>query len=123
MATYQAAYDPDSREVLIQEDDAGVPAGSVDIGSFHHPDVVYPDSVVIYHAVRDLLYKVSHANPSETAMFPDNITDMHNIDIVYDDGLFPEYDVTPVDPNNPPDDDDGDGDGGDDEPDGDDGDP
>lgn len=108
MATYQAAYDPDSREVLIQEDDAAVPAGAVDIGSFEHPDAVYPDSVVIYHAVRDLLYKRSHADPAQEDMFPDNITDMHNIDIVYEDGLFPEYDVTPVDPNNPPDGDDDD---------------
>lgn len=110
MATYQAAYDPDTREVLIQEDDAAVPAGAVDIGSFDHPDTVYPDSVVIYHAVRDLLYQRSHADPAQLDMFPDNITDMHNIDIVYDDGLFPEYDVTPVDPNNPPDGDDDDDD-------------
>ena len=102
MATYQATYNPDSREVLIQEDDAAVPAGTVDIGSFDLPDVVYPDSKVIYHAVRDLLYQRSHADPTQEAMFPDNITDMHNIVIVYDDGLFPDYDVVPVDGLNPP---------------------
>lgn len=102
MATYQAAYNPDSREVLIQEDDAAVPAGAVDIGSFEHPDSVYPDSRVIYHAVRDLLYKRSHADPAEPAMFPENITDMHNIRIMLEEGLFPGYDVVPVDGLNPP---------------------
>lgn len=51
------------------------------LGEFEHPDPVYPGSTVTYHAVRDLLYKRSAANPAQTAMFPDNITDMSKITI------------------------------------------
>lgn len=35
-------------------------------------------------------------------MFPENITDMHNIRIMLEEGLFPDYDVVPVDGLNPP---------------------
>lgn len=88
MPKFQAAYQPDHREVLIQKENAAAPGGYVDIGSFDHPDLVYPDSTVIYHAVRDLLYKRSHAEPANPAMFPENITDMHNIKIIYAEGLM-----------------------------------
>lgn len=42
---------------LVQADNAVIPSGYVDAGSFDHPDPVYPGSVVLFHGVRDLLYK------------------------------------------------------------------
>lgn len=42
---------------LVQADNAAIPGGYVDAGSFDHPDPVYPGSTVLYHGVRDLLYK------------------------------------------------------------------
>lgn len=75
----QVSYDKATRVALVQVDAAAVPAGSVDVGSFSHPDEIYPDSTVIYHGVRDLLYKRSFANPAIPAMFPENITDMQNV--------------------------------------------
>lgn len=80
---YQVSYNQTTRVALVQTDAAAVPGGSVDVGSFEHPDATYPDSKVIYHAVRDLLYKRSKANAALTAMFPYNITDMQNVIIQY----------------------------------------
>ena len=79
MALYQVAYNPTSRVALVQADNAAVPGGSVDVGSFEHPDPIYPGSEVVFHNVRDLLYKRSAANPTQMAMFPNNITDMQNV--------------------------------------------
>ncbi len=90
MSTYQVAYNQTTRVALIQADGAGVPGGSVDIGSFEHPDPINPGSEVVFHAVRDLLYKRSAANAANNAMFPDNITDMHNVKIQLAAGIEPE---------------------------------
>lgn len=89
MTTYQVAYDPTSRVALVQADAATVPEDSVNVGSFEHPDPIYPGSEVVFHAVRDLLYKRSAANPANNAMFPENITDMQNVDILLDSGIEP----------------------------------
>lgn len=88
----QVAYDKVTRVALVQVDAAVVPAGSVNVGSFEHPDTIYPDSVVIYHGVRELLYKRSAVDPAVLAMFPENITDMQYVSIVY--GIIPVTGVT-----------------------------
>lgn len=90
MSTYQVAYNPTTRVALIQADNAAVPGGSTDVGSFDHPDPIYPGSEVVFHGVRDLLYKRSATNPANPAMFPDNITDMQNVSIELAAGLEPE---------------------------------
>lgn len=90
MTMYQVAFNKATGVALIQADNAAVPGGSVDIGSFEHPDPIYPGSEVVYHAVRDLLYKRSAANPAQAAMFPDNITDMANVKIQLADGIDSE---------------------------------
>ena len=83
MSILQANYNPTTKVVTVQEQGDTIPEGSVAIGTFEHPDPVYPDSVVIFHGVRDLLYK---RKPDGTVGFwPDNITDLQNISIVQDD--------------------------------------
>lgn len=44
------------KTALVQADNAALPGGYVDAGSFDHPDPVYPGSVVLFHGVRDALY-------------------------------------------------------------------
>lgn len=87
MPMYQVAYDKATRVALIQADDAAVPAGSVDVGSFEHPEPITRGSKVVFHSVRDLLYKRSAADPANNAMFPNNITDMQNVIIDLADGI------------------------------------
>jgi len=83
MTTLQASYNPTTKVVTVQQQGDTIPQNSVAIGTFDHPDPVYPGSVVIFHGVRDLLYK---RKPNGTAGFwPDNITDLQNISIVQDD--------------------------------------
>lgn len=87
MPMLQVSYNPTTRVALIQLDNAAVPGGSVDIGSFNHPDPVYPDSVVAFHGVRDLLYK---RKPNGTpGFFPENITDMDKVKLQYAAGVIP----------------------------------
>lgn len=81
MTTLRVAYNRTTRIANVAPTGTAVPAGHTNIGSFDHPDPVYPGSLVIYHGVRDLLYHRSEANPANTAKFPDNITDMHNVNI------------------------------------------
>ncbi|MFV0357794.1 MAG: Ig-like domain-containing protein [Bacteroides thetaiotaomicron] len=81
MATLKVAYHATNKEAHVLAQAASLPGGTVNVGTFSHPDAVYPDSVTIFHGVRDLLYKRSAANPANTAMFPENITDMHNVTI------------------------------------------
>lgn len=73
-----------TKSAHVREPGGSIPAGSVNIGSFEHPDETYPDSYVLYHGVRDLLYKRSEANPANAAMFPKNITDMGAVTITQD---------------------------------------
>lgn len=83
MSTLQANYNPTTKIVTVQAQGDAIPEGSVAIGTFEHPDPVYPGSVVIFHGVRDLLYK-RKPNGAE-GFWPDNITDLQNISIVQDD--------------------------------------
>lgn len=83
MSTLQASYNPTTKVVTVQQQGDTIPEDTVAIGTFEHPDPVYPGSMVIFHGVRDLLYK---CKPDGTAGFwPDNITDLQNITIVEDD--------------------------------------
>ena len=82
MSTYQVVYNNTTKVARVQANGAAVPGGSTNIGTFVHPDPIYPESTVVYHAVRDLLYKRKDSNPAQTAMFPNNITDMAKVKIV-----------------------------------------
>lgn len=91
MANYQVSYNQTTRVALIQADGAAAPAGSVDIGSYTHDDeepalrdLEFGVNHVHFQHVRDLLYKRSAANANQTAKFPNNITDMHNVTILFD---------------------------------------
>ena len=79
MPTLKVVYKASTKEARVLDSGTATPSGFTAVGTFVHPDATYPDSVVIYHGVRDLLYKRSAANPANTAMFPDNITNMHEI--------------------------------------------
>ena len=81
MPTLKVVYKASTKEARVLDSGAATPSGFTAVGTFVHPDATYPDSVVIYHGVRDLLYKRSAANPANTAMFPDNITNMQEISI------------------------------------------
>ena len=80
MPTIDVAYNHTTKTVTVLDDGASLPAGSTAIGSFDHPDETYPDSVVIFHGVRDLLYK--RKPTGEEGFWPDNITDMESGTIV-----------------------------------------
>lgn len=83
MTILNVIYNRITRVARVDIDGEGdtTPAGYVSVGSFDHPDPVYPGSIVIYHGVRDLLYKRSHANPANLAKYPFNIIDMNGIEI------------------------------------------
>lgn len=80
MPTLYASLKQETGEVDVKFTNA-VEEGFVAIGSFVHPDATYPDSYVIYHGVRDLLYKRKASDPSQVGFWPDNITDMQSITI------------------------------------------
>lgn len=80
MPTLQTSFNPTTDTARVALGGA-LPGGFVAVGSFEHPDPVYPGSVVLFHGVRDLLYKRSNINPAVTASFPDNITDMASVKI------------------------------------------
>lgn len=65
----------------VLDSDGDIPVGSVEVGTFEHPDATYPDSLVIYHGVQDILYKRSKANPANAGFWPDNITNMQSVEI------------------------------------------
>lgn len=81
MPKLKASIKDSTREIRVQLNSASTPAGFIKIGEFDHPDPVYPDSLVIYHGVRDILYHTSAKNPSQSAKFPDNITDVEKYKI------------------------------------------
>ena len=88
MADFQVAYHPTTRVATVQAKGDALQAGAVKIGEFEHTeenDPLGPDvNHVYFHHVRDLLYKRKHANPAQTAMFPENITDMDRVTIAVD---------------------------------------
>lgn len=92
----RAVYNPTTKAVNVALAGTAVPGGSTLIGTFEHPDTTYPDSTVIFHAVRDLLYKRSETNPAQNAMWPYNITDMAKI-AINTDLVFPLVDIVSID--------------------------
>ena len=81
MPTLKIAFNKTTNVATVLDSGGSVSGGSVEVGTFEHPDATYPDSLVIYHGVRDLLYKRSAKNPAEEGFWPDNIVDMQAITI------------------------------------------
>lgn len=81
MPTLKIAFNKTTNVATVLDSGGSVPGGSVEVGTFEHPDATYPDSLVIYHGVRDLLYKRSAKDPSEAGFWPNNIVDMQAISI------------------------------------------
>lgn len=81
MPTLKVAFNKDTGVATVLDASGSVPSGSVEVGTFIHPDATYPDSLVIYHGVRDILYKRSAADPSEEGFWPDNINSMQAVSI------------------------------------------
>lgn len=81
MPTLKIAFNKTTNVATVLDSGGSVPVGSVEVGTFDHPDATYPDSLVIYHGVRDLLYKRSAANPAVAGFWPNNIVDMHSVTI------------------------------------------
>lgn len=81
MPTLKIAFNKTTNVATVLDSGGSVPGGSVEVGTFVHPDATYPDSLVIFHGVRDLLYKRSAKNPAEEGFWPNNIVDMQSISI------------------------------------------
>lgn len=101
MARYQIAYHKNTKHAVVQLYGDGLPANEggqayINIGDFYHQSAqddlgdnpasseIGDENHVFYHHVRDALYKRSAANASNTAKFPENITDMASIKITID---------------------------------------
>lgn len=95
MPNYQIAYHPTTRVATIQAKGDALPAGTVKVGEFEHADVEavgagkpenykYDENHVFWHHVRDALYKRKASNPAQTAMFPENITDLDRVKLAVD---------------------------------------
>lgn len=81
MPTLKIAFNKTTNVATVLDSSSSVPGGSVEVGTFEHPDATYPDSLVIYHGVRDLLYKRSAKDPSKAGFWPNNIVDMQSVTI------------------------------------------
>lgn len=81
MPTLKVAYSAATKTIRVLNNGDAIPGGFVNMGTFAHPDATYPDSVVIYHGIRDLLNTRSAVDPSQPALFPDNIMNMQEIQI------------------------------------------
>lgn len=101
MARYQIAYHKILKKAVVQSYGDALPANEsgqayINIGDFYHQAAqddlgdnpasteLADENHVFYQHVRDALYKRSAANASNTAMFPNNITDMASITILTD---------------------------------------
>lgn len=88
MPTYQIAYNATSRTATVQVENDALPVGSIKIGTFEHNDendLLGPEGGhVIFHHVRDALYKRSAANPVNAGFWPNNIPDMASVTIAND---------------------------------------
>lgn len=83
MVALHVSFNPTTKVAHVDETTT-VPAGFTNIGTFEHPDATYPDSYVIFHGVRELLYFVKPGSPVTLgAKFPDNITDMSAVTIQF----------------------------------------
>lgn len=81
MPTLKVGFNKTTNVATVLDASGSIPDGSVEVGTFVHPDATYPDSLVIYHGVRDLLYKRSAKDPSKAGFWPNNIVDMQSISI------------------------------------------
>ena len=81
MPTLKVGFNKTTNVATVLDASGSIPGGSVEVGTFEHPDATYPDSLVIFHGVRDLLYKRSAKDPSKEGFWPDNIVDMQSISI------------------------------------------
>lgn len=81
MPTLKVAFNKTTEVATVLDASGSVPSGSVEIGTFVHPDATYPDSYVIYHGVRDLLYKRDKADPSQPGFWPNNYVNMQAVTI------------------------------------------
>lgn len=68
MPTLKIAFNKTTNVATVLDSGGSVPGGSVGVGTFVHPDATYPDSLVIFHGVRDLLYKRSAKDPASLAL-------------------------------------------------------
>lgn len=81
MPTLKVGFNKTTNVATVLDARDSIPGGSVEVGTFVHPDATYPDSLVIFHGVRDLLYKRSAKDPSKEGFWPNNIVDMQSISI------------------------------------------
>lgn len=81
MPTLKVGFNKTTNVATVLDASGSIPEGSVEVGTFVHPDATYPDSLVIFHGVRDLLYKRSAKDPSKAGFWPNNIVDMQSISI------------------------------------------
>lgn len=81
MPTLKVGFNKTTNVATVLDAGGSIPDGSVEVGTFVHPDATYPDSLVIFHGVRDLLYKRSAKDPSKAGFWPNNIVDMQSISI------------------------------------------
>ena len=88
MANYRIAFNKNTKIALVQLAATAIPSGSVAVGTFEHAavensinDLEFDHNHVIFQHVRDALYKRSRVDPTQTAKFPNNITDMAGIQI------------------------------------------
>ena len=81
MPTLKVGFNKTTNVATVLDASDSIPGGSVEVGTFVHPDATYPDSLVIFHSVRDLLYKRSAKDPAEEGFWPNNIVDMQYISI------------------------------------------
>ncbi|ALA45487.1 structural protein with Ig domain [Achromobacter phage phiAxp-3] len=84
MSKYQVSWNPDTRVAKVQLDGATPGAGFTRMGTFDHPDPIYPDSLVMYQGVQKVLYRTKNSKPPVLTFFPDGITDMQRVSIVLD---------------------------------------
>lgn len=81
MPTLKVGFNKTTNVATVLDAGGSIPEDSVEVGTFVHPDTTYPDSLVIFHGVRDLLYKRSAKDPSKAGFWPNNIVDMQSISI------------------------------------------
>lgn len=81
MPTLKVGFNKTTNVATVLDASGSIPGDSVEVGTFVHPDATYPDSLVIFHGVRDLLYKRSAKDPSKAGFWPDNIVDMQSVTI------------------------------------------
>ena len=81
MPELKVAFNKDTYVATVLDASGSIPSGSVNVGTFDHPDETYPDSYVIYHGVRELLYKRSEVDPTQPGFWPENITNMQAVTI------------------------------------------